>query len=188
MGYQISNIKYQNSKLKTQNSKLKTQISNIKYQNSKLKTQSSKLKAQNSKLKTQNSKLKYQISNIKYQISNLKSQISTAKSYLRATSPPPSRENKLMKTVNKREHKLSICTDRRFLKIHEKKSVILPKTTCTLRTLYLFVFVHFICSCSCTRPWLVKCTTFFWLRTLNKFVNILDFAGFGRPPVYSAVF
>ena len=36
-----------------------------------------------------------------------------------------------------------------------------------------------------TRPWLVKCTTFFWLRTLNKFVNILDFAGFGRPPVYS---
>ena len=37
-----------------------------------------------------------------------------------------------------------------------------------------------------TRPWLVKCTTFFWLRTLNKFVNILDFAGFGRPPVYSA--
>ena len=92
-----------------------------------------------------------------------------------------------MKTVNKHEHKLSICTDRRFLKIHELNSFILPKTTCTLRTLYLFVFVHFICSCSCTRPWLVKCTTFFWLRTLNKFVHILDFAGFGRLPIYSAL-
>merc|ERR1712115_542195 len=88
-------------------------------------------------------------------------------------------------TVNKREQKQSICTDRRFLKIREFNSFILPKTTVTLRTLYLFVFTHFICSCSCTRPWLVKCTTFFWLRTLNKFVHILDFAGFGRPPIYS---
>ena len=75
--------------------------------------------------------------------------------------------------VNKREQKQSICTDRRFLKIHEFNSFILPKTTVTLRTLYLFVFVHFICSCSYTRPWLVKCTTFFWLRTLNKLANIL---------------
>ena len=90
-------------------------------------------------------------------------------------------------TVNKREQKQSICTDRRFLKIHEFNSFILPKTTVTLRTLYLFVFVHFICSCSYTRPWLVKCTTFFWLRTLNKLANIHYFAGFGRPPVYSVV-
>ena len=89
--------------------------------------------------------------------------------------------------VNKREQKQSICTDRRFLKIHEFNSFILPKTTVTLRTLYLFVFVHFICSCSCTRPWRVKCTTYFWLRTRNKLANIHYFAGFGGPRGYSAV-
>ena len=91
-------------------------------------------------------------------------------------------------TVNKREQKQSICTDRRFLKIHEFNSLILPKTTVTLRTLYLFVFMHFIFSCSYTRPWLVKCTTKIWLRTRNKLANIHYFAGFGRPRVYSVAY
>ena len=49
------------------------------------------------------------------------------------------------------------------------------------------MFVHFICSCSCTRPWRVKCTTHFWLRTRNKLANIHYFDGFGRPRVYSAL-
>ena len=44
--------------------------------------------------------------------------------------------------VNKREKKQSICTDRRFLKIHEFNPYILPKTTVTFRTLYFLVFVH----------------------------------------------
>ena len=89
-------------------------------------------------------------------------------------------------TVNKREKKQSICSDRRFLKIHGFISFILPKTTVTFRTLYFFVFVHFICSYSSTRPWLVKCTTKIWLRTRNKLANIHYFAGFGRPRGYSA--
>ena len=88
-------------------------------------------------------------------------------------------------TVNKREKKQSICSDRRFLKIHGFISFILPKTTVTFRTLYFFVFVHFICSYSSTRPWLVKCTTKIWLRTRNKLANIHYFAGFGRPRGYS---